>query len=72
MLHHWLITVPKTPTAESSVVERISTTLSHFLYYRPDDALLHRFEQGCYVMSVSVGTDLWRMAPRISCRRMGF
>lgn len=63
MLHHWLIAVPKTARAESSFVERITATLGRFLYYRPDSALLHRFEQGCYALSVSAGTDVWRMAP---------
>ena len=37
--------------------------MRQFLYYRPDDALLHRFDSGSYVMSVSAGTDVWRMAP---------
>ena len=72
MLHHWLIAVPKTPLADSAVAERISATLAQFLYYRPDDALLHRFEQGCYVMSVSAGTDVWRMAPPHSLSADGF
>ena len=72
MLHHWLIAVPKTPQAESSIVDRISATLAQFLYYRPDCALLHRFDQGYYVMSVSAGTDVWRMAPPYSLAEDGF
>ena len=63
MLHHWLIAVPRTLPAESSVADRISAVLGQSLYYRPDDALLHRFEEGCYVMSVSAGMHAWRMAP---------
>ena len=63
MLHHWLIAVPKTPAAASATVGRLSAALEQFLYYRPDNALLHRFDGGCYVMSVSAGTDVWRMSP---------
>ena len=72
VLHHWLIAVPKTPAAESSAVDRIDAALGQFLYYRPDDALLHRFHCGCHVLSVSAGTDVWRMAPPHSLTADGF
>ena len=72
MLHHWLIAVPKTPAAEYSTVDRVNAALGQFLYYRPDDALLHRFDSGSYVMSVSAGTDVWRMAPPHSLSADGF
>ena len=72
MLHHWLIAVPKTPAAEPSIVDRLGAALGQFLYYRPDDALLHRFDRGCYVMSVSAGTEVWRMSPPHSLSPDGF
>lgn len=72
MLHHWLIAFPKNPRAETAVVERISATLERFLFYRPDNALLHRFEQGCYAMSVSAGTDVWRLDPPFALSADGF
>lgn len=72
MLHHWLIAVPKTPAAESSAVDRVKAALGQFLYYRPDDVLLHRFDRGCHVMSVSAGTDVWRMAPPHALSADGF
>ena len=72
MLHHWLIAISKTPVAESSIVDRVEAALGQFLYYRPDDALLHRFDSGCYVMSISAGTDVWRMAPPHALSPDGF
>ena len=61
MLSHWLIVVPRNRRADYEVPRRVRAAIAQHVYYKPEQAHLHRHELAAWTLSLSANAKAWSM-----------
>ena len=61
MLSHWLIVLPRNQRADYEVPRRLRAAIAQHLYYKPEQAHLHRHDLAAWTLSLSANTKAWSM-----------
>ena len=62
MLSHWLIVLPRNRRADYEVPRRVRAAIAQHVYYKPEQAHLHRHDVVAWTLSLSANTKAWSMA----------